>query len=119
MKLSLPPETYALVAVATADVVITLTTTGFEGLAHVLRSKIACTTLVLIVLRCVLSVLTARVTTCSYPSLNPRQLRLATLVGLRDAACLWTFVANRIISWVWSPMVPRVVISTASRRSAT
>ena len=65
MKLSLPPETYALVAVATADVVITLTTAGFEGLAHVLRSKIACTTLVLIVLRCVLSVLTARVAQAS------------------------------------------------------
>ena len=65
MKLSLPPETYALVAVATADVVITLTTAGFEGLAHVLRSKIACTTLVLIVIRCVLSVLTARVAQAS------------------------------------------------------
>ena len=65
MKLSLPPETHALVAVATADVVITLTTAGFEGLAHVLRSKIACTTLVLIVLRCVLSVLTARVAQAS------------------------------------------------------
>ena len=65
MKLSLPPETYALVAVATADVVITLTTAGFEGLSHVLRSKIACTTLALILIRCVLSVLTARVAQAS------------------------------------------------------
>ena len=60
MKLSLPKETYGLVALALADAVITATTAGFD-LHAVLRSKIALTTLVLMLMRAVLSCITAHV----------------------------------------------------------
>ena len=60
MKLSLPQETYGLVALALADAVITVTTAGFD-LHAVLRSKIALTTLVLMLMRAVLSCITAHV----------------------------------------------------------
>ena len=59
MKFSAPPETYALLA-ALADAVITVTTAGFD-LHAVLRSKIALTTLVLMLMRAVLALITAHV----------------------------------------------------------
>ena len=46
MKFSAAPETYAMLAAALADAVITATAAGFD-LHAVLRSKIALTTLVL------------------------------------------------------------------------
>jgi hypothetical protein len=56
----MPPETYGLVAVALADAVITVTTASFD-LHAVLRSKIALTTLALMLIRAVLASITAHV----------------------------------------------------------
>ena len=59
MKFSSPTETYALLA-ALADAVITVTAAGL-GLHAVLQSKIALTTLVLMLMRAVLALITAHV----------------------------------------------------------
>ena len=60
MKLSLPQETYGLVAIALADAAITVTAAGCD-LHAVLHSKIALTTLVLMLMRAVLALITAHV----------------------------------------------------------
>ena len=74
----MPHETYAMLAVALADAVITVTTAGFD-LHAVVRSKIALTTLVLMLMRAVLSCITAHV----------EQLHPAAVVGVTsDTACI-------------------------------